>query len=76
MTQYHVKSLCEDCGHKYAVVLIPVCKMMDDPDHNICTDECQPGEEWFDPETHQKYKDETYYRCAECDSLNTEKQYE
>lgn len=76
MDEYFVKSICEDCGHEYAIVLFHICDKMDDPDHDTCTDECNPDEVLFIPCYDDKEKLATFIRCAECWSLNTEKQAE
>lgn len=76
MDEYFVRSVCEDCGHGYAIVLYHVCDKMDDPNHDTCTDECNPREVPFIPWYRDKDSMSVFYRCAKCDSLNTEKQYE
>ena len=76
MDEYTIRSICEECGCKDAVVLYHVCDKMDDPKHDTCTDECHPRELPFHPNLHNREELSTFLRCKECDSLNTEKQPE
>lgn len=76
MDEYFVRSVCEDCGHGYAIILYHICDKMDDPKHDTCTDECNPDEMPFIPRYHNEDSIAVFYRCAKCDSLNTEKQFE
>jgi len=76
MDEYIIESICEDCGCDRAAVLYHICDEMDEPDHTECSNECNPRELPFVFRHHNKEKLDTFLRCVNCDSKNTEKQTE
>ena len=69
-TEYLIEVGCKDCLHPHAAILIHLCDKMDDPNHDTCSDRCNPTEENWHTELKPHPQHDPFLRCAKCGTYN------